>query len=130
MEPVSIVTIKNKIPLFKKEEQANAIELIELEEVGFELVAQKDLYQVGDKAIYIQPDYCLPTQQGIIPTKIEAFFEDFTKPGGDPKKSRLGSNGRIRAVKFNLHRGDDLPVYSNGILLPISEVEQLLTYPV
>lgn len=30
-EAVSIVTIKNKIPLFKKEEQVNSIELIELE---------------------------------------------------------------------------------------------------
>ena len=41
MNPVSIVTIKSKIPLYKGEEAANAIELIELEEVGFELVANK-----------------------------------------------------------------------------------------
>ena len=53
MNPVSIVTVKSKIPLYKGEEAANAIELIELEEVGYELVAQKDLYQVGDKAILI-----------------------------------------------------------------------------
>jgi len=32
MNPVQIVTIKNKIPLYKGEEQANAIEKIELEE--------------------------------------------------------------------------------------------------
>ena len=40
---VSIVTIKNKKPLFKGEESATSIELIELEEVGFDLVSQKDL---------------------------------------------------------------------------------------
>ena len=37
MNPVSIVIIKNKIPLYKGDEQANSIEVIELEEVGFEL---------------------------------------------------------------------------------------------
>ena len=56
---VQIVTIKNKIPLFKGEEKAERIELIQLEENGFELVSQKDLYQIGDKAVYIQPDFCL-----------------------------------------------------------------------
>ena len=111
--PVQIVTIKKKIPLFKKTEQANSIELIEVEENGFVLVAQKDLYQVGDKAIYIQPDYSLSD----IP-----LFETFIRPLGDPKKSKLGSNYRIRAVKFNLHIGDDEPVFSVGILLPLSEV--------
>lgn len=45
--PVSIVTIKNKIPLFKNEEKANSIELIELEENGFQIVSQKDLYNIG-----------------------------------------------------------------------------------
>jgi len=116
---VQIVTIKNKTPLFKGEEQANAIEKIELEENGFSLVAQKDLYKIGDKAVYIQPDYCLSD----IP-----LFESFIRPGGDPKKSKLGSNNRIRAVKFNLHTGDNEPVYSVGILLPYHEVYDLLPY--
>ena len=113
INPVQVVTIKNKIPLFKGDEQANAIEKIEIEENGFSLVAQKDLYQIGDKAVYIQPDYSLSD----IP-----LFESFIKPFGDPKKSKLGSNYRIRAVKFNLHTGDNEPVYSVGILLPYNEV--------
>ena len=119
-EAVSIVTIKNKIPLFKKEEQANSIELIELEEVGNTLVAQKDLYQIGDKAIFIQPDFNLPDN---------SLFESFYRPGGDPKKCLLGSNGRIKAKKFNLHIGDGLPVYSYGILLPYQEVHTFLGRP-
>ena len=45
-KPVQIVTIKNRIPLYKGEEKANAIEIVELEEVGYELVAGKGLYQV------------------------------------------------------------------------------------
>ena len=116
---VSIVTIKNKIPLYKGDEQANSIEVIELEEVGFELVANKTLYQIGDKAVYIQPDYCVSD----IP-----LFESFIRPNGDESKSMLGKvegkPRRIRAKKFTLSKepnGD--PVYSNGILLPLQEVE-------
>lgn len=118
MNPVSIVTIKNKIPLYKGDEQANSIEVIELEEVGFELVANKTLYQIGDKAVYIQPDYCVSD----IP-----LFESFIRPNGDESKSMLGKieglPRRIRAKKFTLSKelnGD--PVYSNGILLPYNEV--------
>lgn len=119
MNAVNLVTIKNKIPLFKGEEKAERIELIELEENGFNLVSQKDLYQIGDKAIYIQPDYNLSD----IP-----LFESFLRPNGDASKSMLGKvEGiplRIRAKKFNFHKGDAQPVYSNGILLPISGVEK------
>lgn len=118
MNAVNLVTIKNKIPLFKGEEKAERIELIELEENGFNLVSQKDLYQIGDKAIYIQPDYSL---SDIV------LFESFIRPGGDESKSMLGKvNGeprRVRAKKFNFHKGDGQVIYSNGILLPIKEVE-------
>ena len=113
MNPVTIVTIKQKLPIFKGEEAANAIELILCEEHGFEIISQKDLYKIGDKAVYIQPDYCLSE----IP-----LFDSFIQPGGDPRKSKLGSNHRIRAVKFNFHRGDGNPIFSQGILLPFKEV--------
>ena len=118
MNPVSIVTIKNKIPLYKGDEQANSIEVIELKEVGFELVANKTLYQIGDRAVYIQPDYCVSDI---------SLFESFIRPNGDESKSMLGKveglPRRIRAKKFTLSKepnGD--PVYSNGILLPYYEV--------
>jgi hypothetical protein len=117
VSPVQIVTIKNKTPLFKGEEQANAIEKIEIEENGFSLVAQKDLYKIGDKAVYIQPDYSLSDI---------SLFDSFIRPFGDPKKSKLGSNFRIRAVKFNLHTGNNEPTYSVGILLPIEDVVKYL----
>jgi RNA ligase (TIGR02306 family) len=114
MNAVQIVTIKNKIPLFKSEEKAERIELIQLEENGFELVSQKDLYQIGDGAIYIQPDYCLSN----IP-----LFQSFIEG------SYLGKNNRIRAKKFNFHRGDGISIYSNGILLPLKEVFDFLKIP-
>lgn len=121
MKPVSIVVIKSKTPLFKGEDKANSIELIKLEELGFELVAAKDTYNVGDKAIYIQPDYNLSD----IP-----LFESFIRPNGEESKSMLGKieglPRRIRAKKFNLHVGNNEPVYSNGILLPINEVSKYL----
>ena len=93
-----------------------------MEEVGFELVANKTLYQVGDKAVYIQPDYCV---SDIL------LFESFIRPNGDESKSMLGKveglPRRIRAKKFTLSKepnGD--PVYSNGILLPYMEVNNYL----
>lgn len=118
VQAVSIVTIKQKSPLFKNGEAAERIELIELEENGFTLVSQKDLYQVGDKAVYIQPDFNLSD----IP-----LFESFLRPNGDVSKSMLGKvEGvplRIRAKKFNFSREGSIdPVYSNGILLPYDEV--------
>lgn len=116
--PVSLVTIKNKLPIFKGDEAATRIELINLEEYGFDLIAALDLYQVGDTAVYIQPDYNLSD----LP-----IFESFIRPNGDEKKSMLGRvNGlprRIRAKKFQFSKtpyGD--VIYSNGVLLPLKEV--------
>lgn len=121
MDAVSILTVKAKIPLYKGDDKAEKIELIQLEEVGFELVSQKDLYQVGDKLVYIQPDYCVSDTP---------IFEGFIRPGGDESKSYLGKieglPRRIRAKKFNFHRGDGLPVWSQGIGLPYHEVYSLL----
>ena len=109
MSACKLVTVKNKIPLFKGEDKANAIELIELEEVGNMVVSQKDFYEIGDKAVFIEPDFCLPDTQ---------LFKSFIRPNGDNSKSKLGKNGRIKAIKFNLHIGDGMPVYSYGILMP------------
>ena len=123
MEAVIIVTIKEKIKLFKNEEEATKVELITFDEVGFSVVSQKDLYKIGDKAIFILPDYCVSDI---------AIFQDFIAPGGDISKSYLGKiegqPRRIRAKKFNLHTGDGMPVYSNGILLPLSMVALHLEY--
>ena len=122
MSAVKIVTIGKKLNLYKGEDLAERIELVIPEENGFEIVAQKNLYQVGDKAIFIEPDYCLSDN---------IIFDSFTKPGGDPSKSLLGLVGgerrRIRAKKFTLSKepnGD--PVYSYGILIPVFEIENSL----
>jgi len=109
-----VVTIKEIFPLFKGEEEANAIELVSLEEVGNNIVAQKGIYQSGDKALFVEPDYCL--------SDIDLFME-YICPMGDPKKSRLGSKNRVRAIKFNLHTGDNNPVYSYGVLVTAAQVE-------
>ena len=121
MEAVSIVTIKEVLPLYKGEEKANNVELIHLEEAGFDIVTQKGLYKIGDKAIFIMPDYCVSDNE---------LFKEFIAPKGDENKSYLGKiDGkprRIRAKKFNLHKGDKLPLYSNGILLSYYEVGEYL----
>ena len=112
-----IVTIKEIVPLFKGEEQANAIELALFEEIGNTVVVGKDFYKQGDKALFIQPDYCL----SYIP-----LFQEYFAPGGDPKKCKLGGNNRIKAIKFNLHSGDNQPTYSYGILIQKQLVSEIL----
>jgi len=101
MKAVSLVKIKNKIPLFKGEVMASAIELIEFEEFAFKVVAQKDLYSPGDIAVYIEPDFCLSDKP---------IFESFLRPGGDPKKCILGSNWRIRAQNLNKSESPKLDI--------------------
>ena len=108
-----IVTIKEIFPLFKGEEQANAIELVSLEEVGNNIVAQKGIYKSGDKALFVEPDFCLSDNE---------LFKEYICPQGDPKKCRLGSKNRVRAIKFNLHTGNNAPVYSYGVLITSAQV--------
>jgi hypothetical protein len=103
-----IVTVKEIKPLFKGEDPANAIEVIHLEEVGNQVVAQKDLYSIGEKVVFVEPDWCIPD----VP-----LFEEYYRPMGDAKKCKLGKGGRVRAIKFNLHTGDNQPFYSYGILI-------------
>lgn len=123
IKSVEIVEITEKLPIFKNGEPANAIEVVHFKydddsPCGYHLISQKGLYEIGDKAIYHQPDYCVSDI---------ALYDSFTKPGGDPKKSKLGRNGRIRAVKFNFNfENSSEPIYSFGILLPVSEVEGFL----
>jgi len=120
---VEIVTISELVPVFKEGAEANAIQVAKFNfdnggECGFNVIAQKGLYEVGSKAIYIQPDYCLSENE---------LFNSFIAPGGDPKKSRLGKQNRIRAIKFNFSfEGSTDPIYSNGILMPLEEVEKFL----
>ena len=121
INPVEIVNVTAKFSLFQKGtgEPATSIELINFsfsngDECGFKVVSQKDLYSIGDSAIYIQPDYCVPETE---------LFSSFHAPYGDSSKSKLGKNGRIRAIKFNFNLKDSSDsIYSNGILLPLSEV--------
>lgn len=121
MKAVQIVKISKLIPIYKDGVEANSINLVNFEflngdECGYNVIAQKGLYQIGDKAIYIMPDYCLSDI---------ALFQSFTAPGGDPNKSKLGKMNRIRAIKFNFTlEGSTEPIYSFGVLLPISEVKE------
>jgi RNA ligase (TIGR02306 family) len=123
--PVEIVTISRIIPIYKNGEEASAIQVVNFnfangDECGYNVISQKGIYQVGSKAVYIQPDYCLPDSP---------LFASFTAPNGDPNKSRLGKNNRIRALKFNFSfEGKSDPIYSVGILLNTNELPiELLT---
>jgi RNA ligase (TIGR02306 family) len=123
IKPVEIVTISKLTPIFKDGQEANSIAVANFnfeneDECAYNVIAQKSLYKIGDKAIYIQPDYCLSDL---------SIFDSFTKPEGNPKKSKLGAHNRIRAIKFNFSFSDSSdPIYSFGILLPISEVREFL----
>jgi hypothetical protein len=122
---VEIVKIKELLKIYKDSELASNIEAVRFEylngdECGFIVIAQKGLHIVGEKSVYIAPDYCLPGNSNL--------FLSFTEPDGNPNKSRLGKENRIRAIKFNFGLSPDNngPIYSNGILLPYKEVEDFL----
>jgi RNA ligase (TIGR02306 family) len=123
IKSVEIVKISKLTPIYKEGQEANSICVANFNfsngnECAYNVIAQKSLYQIGDSAIYIQPDYCLSDI---------ALFDSFTKPDGNPNKSKLGSNNRIRAIKFNFSFQDSSnPIYSFGILMPISEVKDFL----
>ena len=121
LDSIQMVTIGKILPLYKENEEAESIELISFKENGFQVVSQKGLYKVGQKAFYIQPDFCLPD----IP-----IFESFIRPNGEESKSYLGKiegkPRRIRAKRFNMHKGDGAKVYSEGILLSQSMIEESL----
>ena len=119
MKPVEIVEITKKTPIYKDGVEANSIEVVQFKyhdgsNCGYHLISQKGIYQIGDKAVFIQPDFCLSDLH---------LFDTFTKPFNDPKKSKLGKQNRIRAVKFNFNfEGSTDPIYSFGVLLPLNVV--------
>lgn len=122
MEAINILKVESKHKLFKKEEEANAVELINLEGVGFDLIVQKDLYQIGDLVVYIQPDYCVENNE---------LFSEFVAPKGDMSKSYLGKineiPSRIRAKQFLLSKTPNgKKLYSNGIVLPLNLVQEFI----
>ena len=118
MRPVDLVTIDKLIPIYKSGVEANSIQIARVRDsegtpCEFNVVVGKDLYRLGEQAVYVQPDYCIP------PTEL---FNEYYAPGGDEKKSKLGKGGRVRAVKFNFQfLGESDPIYSNGILVPMYE---------
>lgn len=124
MKAVDLVTIERFIPIFKEGVPANAIEVARVkgsdgESIQYDIVVGKGLHQIGGRGIYIQPDYTIPLNE---------LFLEYHAPFGEPKNSRLGKKGRVRAIKFNLSfEGSTEPIYSNGILLPWSEFEKWFT---
>jgi len=105
--------------------EASNIEVIRIrtldgESVEFNIVSGKNLYKINDRVVYIQPDYCIHDDENDI-------FGEYLRPGGDPSKSKLGSNGRIKAISFNFFFANESDkIYSNGIILPISYIESKL----
>lgn len=126
IKSVEVVKVNKIIPIYKEGVEANAIQVINFtfengDECGYNVIAQKGLYSIGSKAVYIQPDFCLSDI---------SLFKSFTAPFDDPKKSKLGKNNRIRAVKFNFNfENSSDPIYSFGVLLPKEEVDAYINAP-
>ena len=116
MKAVEVVKINELLPIFKNGEPATNIEVARIAEQGsatscqFNIIVGKGLHKIDELVLYIQPDYCIPKSD---------IFKAYYEPFGDPKKSKLGKNGRIKAVKFNFtFENDSEVIYSNGIILP------------
>jgi len=123
MKPVEIVEIIELIPIFRDGLEATSIQVAHFkysngDPCGYHLIVGKGLYNIGDSAIYIQPDYCVSSHP---------IFSEYIAPNGDPSKSKLGKKGRIKAIKFNFNFTDSLePIYSSGILIPFTELSDRL----
>jgi len=124
MKPVDLVTIYDLIPIYKDGSEANAIQVARVEnsdgeQLQYDIIVGKNLYNVGDEVVYIQPDYCLPQKN---------MFLEYHAPGGDTSKCKLGKRGRIKSIKFNFNFDNQpAPIYSIGIILPIdSEIKEIL----
>lgn len=89
---VQIIKIENVLP----HENAERLEIIPIG--GWQAVVKKDSFKVGDKAVYIEPDY-------MVPTNLEEF-SFLAKEGKDFH--------RLKAIRL---RG----VLSYGLLLPVPE---------
>jgi len=89
---------------------ALTIEGLELNDLNYPIMVQKGLYRAGDYVLYVKWDTNLP---------ITNIFKDFISPDGNPKKSMLAPDERVRVIKL---AGN----YSNGIILPLKEVEEFL----
>lgn len=111
MKGLQNCTIKEVKPLYKNGEKAISIELAFLEEVGNQIVVGRGIYTPGEVVTFIEPDYCIPDTE---------FFKDYYYPNGDKSRCKLGSNGRVKAIKFNLNVDpeDNTPTYSYGIIIP------------
>ena len=124
-----ILTVKSFTPIYKGDEEASNIHVINFEENDFVVVSQKSLYNVGDKAMYIFPDTNLPMAKnlGDYSKPHIALFAEYFAPGGNPNKCRLGIDNnknktRVRDVKFGWKYADGRSVFSKGILIPLSEL--------
>lgn len=112
-----ILTVKSFEPIYKNEDEASNIHLVNFEENSFQVVAQKSLYKIGDRVFYIYPDSNLAESP---------LFASYHAPDGNPNKSKLGKNGRVKAVKFGFTRSNGSKVYSEGILMPIDMIQEAL----
>ena len=114
-----VLTVRGFEPMFKGEDEADNIHIVLFNENDFKVVSQKSRFEVGDKALYIFPDTNIPDT---------GFFSDYYRPDGNPNKSKLGSGGRVKAVKFGWTNREGKKVYSEGIIIPIWEVLMQLDF--
>lgn len=112
-------TTKTKVAsihtLYKNGNPAESIEVVKTELNDFDLVCQKGRFKIGDDCLYIIPDVKIPDN---------GYFDNYVRPNGDVKKSKLSKSGRLRAIKFqfNLDVNSDEIVYSQGLLIGESDL--------
>lgn len=102
---VTIQQVKDIIPI----EGADAIELVKV--LGWQCVAKKNEFKVGDKGVYFEVDAFLP---------IEPRYE-FLMKSSYKKNEIMGEGLKIRSQKF---RG----ALSQGLFLPLSQFPELKGY--
>lgn len=93
---VKVIKVEQVLP----HDNADSLEIIPIPGSSWQCVSQKDTFKPGDLAIYIEPDYIVPTNR--------PEFSFLSKPDN-------GDKHRMRAVRL---RG----ALSYGLLIPVSEL--------
>jgi hypothetical protein len=112
---MKLVSIKQVNPLYRDNEPAHSIELLEFNSLNCTVVVPKSKYKVGDVVLYIPPGIYLPCNE---------LFHSFINP--TISDCRLGARNRVKEVSFNFKFLHKEKVYSTGIVISLDSIKKYL----
>jgi len=103
----TIQRVKSVVPV----PNSDKLDLVHMEDNGWQVVCQKGLHEVGNLVCYIETDAWVPTH----------LAPWLTKPGHQPKTFRGVEGERLKTIRL---RG----TLSQGVILPLTDVHKDVKY--